>query len=105
MRRIRKGDMVIVVSGDDKGKMGKVKEILADRDRAIVEGVHVVKKAMRQQKAGGQSGIQDKEMPIHLSKVALYDGKEGKGTRIRMGLSKEGKKVRVSIRKSQTVFD
>jgi len=102
--RIKKGDLVVVIAGDDKGKTGKVKEVLRRRGKVIIEGVNVVKKAQRAQKAGGQSGIVDKEMPVDLSNVALFDGKSGKGTRIRMGLSKEKKKVRVGI-KTQTVFD
>lgn len=104
MRRIRKGDMVIVLSGDDKGKMGKIKEIIVENGKVIVEGVAMVKKATRQTKMGGQGGLVEKEMPIPWSKVALYDGKLGKGTRVRMGVSKDGKKVRVGI-KEKTVFD
>lgn len=102
--RVKKGDVVFIISGDDKGKTGKVKEVLRLKGKVIVEGVNVVKKAMRQQKAGSQSGIVEKEMAIDISKVALYDGKSGKPTRIRMGLSKDGRKVRVGV-KTQTVFD
>ena len=102
--RIKKGDTVVITAGEDKGKTGKVKEILTKKGKVIVEGVNVVKKAMRQQKAGGQSGIVEKELPLDYSNIALYDGKSGKGTRIRMGVSKDGRKVRVGI-KTQTVFD
>jgi|YelNatPaOPRAMG01_1025707.scaffolds.fasta_scaffold94472_2 large subunit ribosomal protein L24 len=102
--RIKKGDTVIVLSGDDKGKVGKVKEVLRAKGKVIVEGVNIVKKAMRPSKVGGQSGLVEKENPIHVSKVALYDGKSGKPTRIRMGVSKDGRKVRVGV-KTQTVFD
>lgn len=102
--RIKKGDVVIVLSGEDKGKTGKVKEIASDGARIIVEGVNMCKKHQKLQKQGGESGIVDKEQAIHRSNVALYDGKTNKAARVRMGLSKEGKKVRVAV-KSGTVFD
>ncbi len=101
---IKKGDIVIILSGDDKGKTGKVKEIRATDRTVIVEGVNVVKKHQKLQRQGGESGIVDVEAPIDMSNVALYDGKSGKPTRLRVGLSKEGKKVRVGV-KTGTVFD
>jgi large subunit ribosomal protein L24 len=102
--RIKKGDTVVVLAGDDKGKTGKVKEVLLKKGKLIIEGVNMVKKATRQSKTGGQSGIVEKEDAVSVSNVALYDGKSGKPTRIRMGLSKDGRKVRVGV-KTQTVFD
>jgi large subunit ribosomal protein L24 len=101
---IKKGDVVIVISGNDKGKTGKIKEILRAENRAIVEGVSMVKKHKKLTREGGESGIVDKETSVHLSNLALYDGKTGKATRVRMGLSKDGRKVRVGV-KSKTVFD
>jgi large subunit ribosomal protein L24 len=101
---IKKGDVVIVLSGEDKGKTGKIKEIMTKDGRAYVEGVNMCKKHQKLQRQGGESGIVEKEQPVDLSNLALYDGKSGKATRIRMGLSKEGKKVRVGV-KSGTVFD
>lgn len=102
--KIRKGDVVIVLSGEDKGKTGKVKEIVSGGNRVIVEGVNMCKKHQKLQKQGGESGIVEKERAVHRSNLALYDGKTNKATRVRMGLSKEGKKVRVAV-KSGTVFD
>jgi len=101
---IKKGDVVIVVAGDGKGNTGKVKEIHRDEGRVIVEGVNMVKKHQRLSREGGESGIIDVEAPIHISNVALLDGKTNKATRVRMGMSKDGKKVRVAIN-SGTVFD
>lgn len=102
--RIKKGDLVMIISGDDKGKTGKVKEVLKKKGKVIVEGVNIVKKAVRQQRAGGQSGLLEQEAPLDISNVALYDAKSGKPTRVKMGLSKDGRKVRVGI-KTGTVFD
>ena len=103
---IKKGDVVIVVTGEDRGKTGKVKEVRRGpgRVRVLVEGVNMVKRHQKLRKQGGESGIIDVEAPIDASNVALYDGKTGKPTRVRMGLSKDGKKVRVAV-KSGTVFD
>ena len=102
--RIKKGDVVIVLSGEDKGKTGKVKEIVSGASRVIVEGVNMCKKHQKLQKQGGESGIVEKEQSVHSSNLALYDGKTNKAARVRMGLSKDGKKVRVAV-KSGTVFD
>lgn len=102
--RIKKGDVVIVLVGEDKGKTGKVKEIQVKEGRAIVEGVNMCKKHQKLQKQGGESGIVDKEQPVNLSNLALHDDKVGKPTRLRMGMSKDGKKVRVSVKSGQ-VFD
>jgi large subunit ribosomal protein L24 len=101
---IKKGDIVVIRSGNDKGKSGKIKEINLDAGTVVVEGVNMVKKHQKLQRQGGESGIVDVEAPIHISNVALYDGKSGKPTRYRIGLSKDGKKVRVGI-KTGTVFD
>lgn len=101
---IKKGDVVMVLSGEDKGKSGKVKEVRIADGIVIVEGINIVKKHQKLQRQGGESGIVEMEAPLHLSNVALYDGKSGKPTRYRIGLSKDGKKVRVGV-KTGTVFD
>jgi len=101
---IRKGDVVIVIRGNDKGKTGKVKEMQRAKGRALIEGINMAKKHQKRRREGGESGIIDVEKPVQLSNLALYDDKKGKGTRIRMGLSKDGKKVRVSVKSGQ-VFD
>jgi large subunit ribosomal protein L24 len=101
---IKTGDIVVVLTGEDKGKTGKVKEVHVGDGRVVVEGVNVVKKHQRMQRQGGESGIIEREAPIDESNVALYDGKSGKPTRYRTGMSKDGKKVRVGV-KTGTVFD
>ena len=100
--KIKKGDKVIVITGKDKGKSGKVLRALPSLEKVIVEGVNVVKKHQKARR-GGQSGqIIDKTLPIHVSNVALSDPKTGKPTRI--GITKEnGKRTRVA-KKSGTVI-
>lgn len=100
--KIKKGDQVIVLTGKDKGAKGEVlKTFPADR-RVIVQGVNVVKKHQKptQFSAGG---IQQKELSIHVSNVALADPKSGKATRVGYTALKDGKKVRVAKKSGETV--
>jgi large subunit ribosomal protein L24 len=101
MNRIRKGDEVIVISGKDKGRRGTVTRVL-DEERLVVEGVNLAKKHTKPNpQKGVQGGIVDKEMPIHLSNVMLFNPQTKKGDRIgfRM-LEKEGVKRKVRFFKS-----
>ena len=93
MKKIRKGDEVIVLTGKDKGKRGKVERVL--EDRVVVAGVNVAKKAIKPNPmTGATGGIEDKLMPIHVSNVALFNEKTGKADRV--GFKEvDGKKVRV----------
>jgi len=95
--RIRKGDTVMVVAGDDKGKTGRVLSVDQDKRRVIVEKVNFVKRHTRAR--GGQNqqgGILEKEAPIHLSNVMLHDPKAGRGVRVGVRVTKDGKRERVS---------
>ena len=94
--RLRKGDLVVVISGKDKGKQGKVAKLIVDADRVVVEGVNLVKRHMRPTPKNPQGGILEREQPIHASKVMPVDPKTGKGTRVRMGKDDKGNKVRVA---------
>jgi large subunit ribosomal protein L24 len=100
--KIRKGDKVIVLSGRDKGKSGEVLRMLPKDARALVQGVNVVRKHQKQT-AAQQGGIVSKELPIHISNLALRDPKDGKPTRIGFKTLADGKKVRVSKRSGETI--
>ena len=94
--KIRKGDKVVVLTGRDKGRTGEVIEVRPDQDRARVRGVNMVKRHQRQT-AQQEGGIISKELPVHLSNIALADPKDGKPTRV--GFKMVGdKKVRVAKR-------
>ena len=94
MSKIRKDDDVIILAGKDKGKRGVVK-VCVKGDRVIVNGVNVVKKTIRPNPMTGESGgIVDKEMPIHLSNVALFNKATGKADRVGFKFV-DGKKERV----------
>ena len=94
MRKIRKGDEVIVLVGKDKGKRGNVLRVLPN-DKVIVENVNVVKRHTKPNPARGVAGgIIDKEMPVHVSNVNLYNPVTKKGDRVGFRTLEDGRKVR-----------
>ena len=95
---IKKDDQVIVLAGADKGKTGKVLKVLRDKERVIVEGIHMVSKSTKPSAANPQGGIIKQEAPIHISNVSLIDPKSGKATRIR--IERDGKTVKRIAKKS-----
>src|SRR6058998_914090 len=95
-RHIKSGDTVIVITGADKGKTGKVLRVISDKDRVVVEGVNRVWKHVRPSQRNPQGGRIQKDAPIHLSNVMPLDPASGKGTRVKFEM-KEGAKHRVAI--------
>ena len=104
--KIRKGDSVVVLSGKDKGKNGKVLKIIRSkidsRVKAVVEGVNVVKKHMKQS-ATSKGGIESKELPIHLCKLSIVDPKNSKPNRVGIKTLEDGKKVRFAKKSGETL--
>lgn len=94
MQKLKVNDSVLVTTGKDKGKSGKIKTINWKTNRVIVEGVNVVKKAMRPSQQSPQGGIVDLEKSLHISNVAVVDAKTGKPTRVKVQ-EKNGKNIRV----------
>src|SRR5438045_923988 len=103
--RIRTDDTVVVISGKDKGKTGKVLRVDRKRDRVYVEGVNIVKRhqAPTQARPNAQAGVIEKEGPVHVSNVAIAE-KDGKPSRIRMERRSDGTRMRVT-KKSGTELD
>lgn len=99
---LKVGDEVVVITGSDKGKTGKIVKVIRSSNRVVVEGIHVVKK---HQKPNGQEsgGIVEIEAPIHASNVMIVDPKTKKGTRIGHTTDKNGKKVRVTKKSNETL--
>lgn len=93
--QIKRGDNVLVVSGDEKGSKGKVLKIFSKKGRVIVEGVNFMKKHYRARKTGDQSRIIEREAPVHVSSVALLCPKCGKKTRLGKLRLQDGRMVRV----------
>jgi len=92
---VKKGDTVMVNSGNDKGVKGEVLKAMPKDNKVVVKGVNVRKKHMKPRKQGEAGGIIESEVAINASKVNLYCSKCGKGVRIRYEDKKDGKKVRV----------
>lgn len=100
---IKKGDKVVVLSGEDKGKEGVVQEMLPNAGKAIVEGINVVKKHKKPSATDPQGGIEETEAPIYLSKLMLVDPSTGEATRVGRKLDENGKLVRYS-KKTQEII-
>ena len=104
MKKIRKGDKVVILAGRDKGKQGTVLRMVDD-NRVLVESVNMIKRHVKPNpNKGVAGGIIDREAPIHVSNVALYNPATGKGERVGMRVMQDGSKVRF-FRKSGEVAD
>ena len=100
--KIKKGDKVVVLSGKDKGRRGEVVRSMPKEGKVVVGGVNVHARHTKPSQARPQGGIERKEAPLHVSKVALQDPKTGKPTRVRFE-EREGKKVRVAVRSGELI--
>ena len=95
MQKIKKGDDIIVITGKDKGKRGTVSRVMLENDRVLVDGINMVKKHQKPNPAAGApGGIIDKEMPMAISNVALFNAATGKADRIGIKQLEDGRKVR-----------
>jgi large subunit ribosomal protein L24 len=100
---IRKGDTVRVMRGDDKGKDGEVIRVYPKTGRITVKGVNIIKKHQRARRPEEQSGIIEREAPMHHSNVMLIDPKSGEATRVRHRTDKDGTKERVSAKSGDAI--
>ncbi len=100
---IKKGDNVIVLAGDDRGKSGRVLSVQVQKQRAIVEGVNIVSKSTKPSAKHPQGGIVKIEAPIHVSNLALVDPKSGKPTRVGYKIGEDGKKVRIAKKSGEEI--
>ena len=100
--RIRKGDTVVVLSGKDKGKTGEVVRSMPKESKVVVAGVNVAARHRKPSQVNPQGGIDRKEAPLHVSKVAIADPKTGKATRVRFE-DRNGKKVRVAVKSGELI--
>jgi large subunit ribosomal protein L24 len=95
MKKIKKGDEIVVLTGKDKGKRGNVSRVLPDAERVLVDNINVVKKHQKgNPQMGTPGGIIEKEMPIHVSNVALVNPATGKADRVGFKVLDDGRKVR-----------
>lgn len=101
--KIKKGDAVVVLAGKDKGRQGKVLDVLPAENRCVVEGVNLVKRHVKPSMADPNGGIRQQEAPLDLSNVALRDPKTGKPTRVGFKVLGDGRKVRVAKRSGEQI--
>ncbi|MFI3285561.1 MAG: 50S ribosomal protein L24 [Rikenellaceae bacterium] len=100
---IKKGDIVIVNAGDSRGQQGKVLSVNVEKQRAIVEGVNLCKKAQKPNAENPQGGIVEQEAAIHISNLQVVDQKSGKATRIGRRAGENGKLVRFSKKSGEEI--
>ena len=100
---IKKGDTVAVIAGEDRGKQGRVLSVDAAKNRAIVEGVNIVKKSTKPSAKHPQGGIIEMEAPINLSNINLVDPKTGKPTRVGVRVNDKGEKVRFAKKSGEEI--
>ena len=100
---IKKGDTVYVNAGEDRGKTGRVLQVLVEKQRAIVEGINMVSKSTKPNAKSPQGGFQKKEAPVHISNLNVLDPKSGKPTRIGRRLNAKGVLVRYSKKSGEEI--
>ena len=103
--RIRSGDSIVVLTGKDRGKTGRVRTVLPRESRVIVEGVNIVKRHTKARGPGQPGGIIEKEAPLHISNVAIADPATGKPTRVGFRIEEDGTKVRFAKASGQVIPD
>ncbi len=101
--KIRKGDKVVVLSGRDKGKTGEITAAMPKDGKVVVSGVNIATRHKKATQENPQGGLERREAPMHVSKVAIVDPKDGKATRVRFETSKDGKKVRIAARSGEKI--
>ncbi|MFM8607328.1 MAG: 50S ribosomal protein L24 [Hyphomicrobiales bacterium] len=100
--KIKKGDKVVVLTGRDSGKSGEVLQVIPKESRAVVRGINVVRKHQKQTMQQ-EGGIISKELPVHLSNLAIADPKDGKPTRVGFKIMDDGRKVRFAKRSGDLI--
>jgi len=100
--KIKKGDSVVVLSGKDKGRTGEVIKSFPKDGKIVVAGVNIATRHRKPTQENPQGGLVRTEAPMHVSKVAIADPKDGKPTRVRFE-TKDGKKVRVAVKSGETI--
>ena len=101
-QKIKKGDTVVVLAGKDKGRTGEVTKVIPKDDKVVVSGINVHARHRKPSQVNPQGGIERKEAPLHVSKVAIADPKTGAPTRVRFE-ERDGKKVRVAAKSGELI--
>ncbi len=102
--KVKKGDRVVVLAGRDRGKRGEVLQVIPGENRALVQGVNVVRRHQKQN-AQQEGGIIAKEAPIHISNIAIEDPADGSPTRVGYKFLDDGRKLRFAKRSGEAIDD
>ncbi len=94
MRRLQRGDLVVIISGKYKGKQGRIKRVMPDQDKVIIEGVNLIKRHTKPNARNQQGGIIEREAPMYACKVMPLDPNTKKPTRVRFKTAEDGTKTR-----------
>ena len=100
---IVRNDEVIVIAGNHKGKVGKVRRVIKDKNKVIVEGVNLVTRHTKPSQTSPDGGRIEKEAALHLSNVSLIDPDTKKATRVKSDTDKDGNKIRVSVKSGKEI--
>jgi large subunit ribosomal protein L24 len=103
LARIRKGDTVVVISGKDKGKTGKVLRVIPEAERVVVEKLNMVKRHQKPTPVQREGGIIEKEAALHWSKVMPADPDTGKPTRVKTRVEADGSKTRIAVKSGKAI--
>jgi large subunit ribosomal protein L24 len=101
--KIKKGDQVMVITGESKGQKGRVLEVNREKDRVLVEGINMVSKHTKPNAKAPQGGILKKEAPVHISNLMVVDPASGKPTRVGRKLNEKNKLVRYSKKSGEEI--
>ena len=101
--KIKRDDTVLIISGNDKGKRGRVLRVYPEQDRIIVEGVRMMKKHTKPTQRDPQGGIIEREAPLHVSNVMLVDPASDEASRIRTRVEEDGTKERISVKSGNPI--
>ncbi|MBA2564772.1 MAG: 50S ribosomal protein L24 [Gemmatimonadetes bacterium] len=101
--KLRKGDDVVVISGEDRGKRGKVLRVVREKQRVVVQGVNFIRRHSRPSQANPQGGIVEREAALHVSNVMLVDPRGGRATRVGTRVNEDGTRDRVARRSGEVL--
>lgn len=102
-QKVRKGDMVVLIAGNDKGKTGEVIRVYPERDKVLVQGVNRVYRHMKPSRQHPQGGRIQKEMPIHISNVLLVDPETSQPSRVGFRINEDGSKERIAQKSGKSL--
>lgn len=100
---IKKGDMVVVIAGDDKGKTGEILQVYKEENKVLVKGINEVYRHLRPSRKNPKGGRMKKEMPLHISNIMPVDPQTSQPTRVRFTVNADGSKERIAVKSGKSL--